>query len=146
MQIKEILTNFGKQLNDIYNEETKNKPIAFQVYWRCEQLNKPIIDMRESYWYFEDDGTIVFRINDTTGTECDYELKTGTFQEFKSNFDEFLKQNGDTEQGKCDSEIENNFFFFTEDYDGLSGSYWLVSDFTFIDDDDKIIIKINDWG
>ena len=146
MQIKEILKEFNKQLKDICNEKTENKPIAFQVDWRCEQLNEPIIDMRESYWYFEDDGTIVFRINDTTGIDCDYEFNTGTLQEFKSDLDEFLRQNGDREQGECDSDIENNFFFFTEDYDGLSGSYWWVSDFAFIDDGDKVIIKINDWG
>ena len=35
---------------------------------------------------------------------------------------------------------------FTEDEDHLGGSYWAVNDFNFIDDGDKVIIKINDWG
>lgn len=148
MKIKEILKEFNKQLKNICNEENMNKPIAFQVDWRCEQFNVPIIDMQESYWYFEDDGTIVFRINDDIGVPNEYRLKIGTLKEFQTELEEFLKRNGDEKQeadGECEDEIRNNFFFYTSD-DGYSGSYWLVSDFAFIDDDDKIIIKINDWG
>ena len=148
MQIREILKDFNKQLKDICNEENMNKPITFQVDWRCEQFNVPIIDMQESYWYFEDDGTIVFRINDDIGVYDEYRLKIGTLKEFQTELETFLKMNGDEEQeanGECEDEIKDNFFFYTAD-DGYSGSYWLVSDFAFIDDDDKIIIKINDWG
>ena len=143
MKIKEILKEFNKQLNDFFNEETENKPISFQVDWRCEQFDEDIVDMNHSYWYFEDDGTIVFRINDIYN---DVKLHDGTLKEFKDDFDNFLKDFGDTEQGECENEIEDNFFFFTEDEDYLGGSYWLVSDFAFINDDDKVIIKINDWG
>ena len=145
MQIKEILANFNEQLNDFFNEKRKNKPITFQVDWRNEQFDIPIIDMQESYWYLEDDGTIVFRINDDIGVYDEYRLKIGTLNEFKVELEEFLKRNGNEEQETNEDEIKNNFFFYTSD-DGFSGSYWLVNDFTFIDDGDKVIIKINDWG
>lgn len=143
MEIKEILKEFNKQLNDFFNEERKNKPIAFQVDWRCEEFNEPIVDMNWSYWYFEDDGTIVFRINDIYD---DVGLHNGSLIEFKNEFNEFLKEFGNTEQGECDTNIKDTFFFFTEDEDHLGGSYWAVNDFNFIDDGDKVIIKINDWG
>lgn len=146
MKIGKILKKFEKETRNTLNEANKNKPITFQVDWRYEQFDVQKIDMTESYWYFEDDGTIVFRINDNIGVDDDYKLKTGTFQEFKKDLERFLKENGDKEQGECDSEIENTFFFYTADEDGLSGSYWRVSEFAIIKDDDKVIIKINDFS
>lgn len=146
MKIRAILDEFSKRINSVCDEQTKHLPVAFQVNWRDSNFNTPVIDMRESYWYFEDDGCIVFRINDT---DEDAELNIGTFIEFKQELDNFLNEYGDKDQLK-DAVIDNYevvdaFYFFTKE-DALSGSYWSVSQFTIYNDGDKIIIAIEDWG
>ena len=146
MKIRAILDDFSKMINSICNEETKHLPVTFQVNWRDTNFNEPVIDMRESYWYFEDDGTIVFRINDT---DENTELNTGTLIEFKQELDNFLDENGNKDQmedGVIDNyEVIDAFYFFTKE-DALSGSYWYVSHFALYNDGDKIIIAIEDWG
>ena len=146
MKIRAILNDFEKRVKNVLNEENKNKPIVFEIVWRNETFTVAVIDMEQSYWYFEDDGTIVFRINDTLE---DTKLKTGTFSEFKKELDNFLLEYGDIDQlkdGNIDNtEVINTFYFFTKD-DKYSGSYWNVDDFAIYDDGDKIIIQINDFN
>ena len=146
MKIRAILNNFSKRVNSVYSEQTKHLPVTFQVNWRDSDFNEPIIDMRESYWYFEDDGCIVFRINDT---DEDNQLNIGTFGEFKQELDNFLDEFGDKDQmedGVIDNyEVVDAFYFFTKE-DALSGSYWYVSEFKIYNDGDKITIAIEDWG
>ena len=143
MRIKDILKDFSTELNKICTEENKHKPIKFEVDWRSTKYNTNTIDMGESYWYFEDDGTIVFRINDDIGVDDEYKLKTGTLQEFQKNLEVFLDDYGNKEQSEYldMEEAKDIFYFYTAD-----GSYWVVSDFRFIIDEMSILIKINDWG
>lgn len=153
MKIKDILKNFQKQINNVISEENKYKPIAFAVDWKNKYFVEPKIDMQDSYWCFEDDGTIVFRINDVTGLNIDeyneYEPSTSTFIEFKQELDNFLNAYGnyDQEEDGCidNDDIIGAFYFFTAD-SRTSGSYWYVHSFQIINDDNKIIISINDWG
>ena len=86
----------------------------------------------------------MFRINDNIGSDDKYEVKIGTLQEFKDELNNFLIEFGEIEQGECEKEIQDNFFFYTND-DGYSGSYWCVDDFGFIVNDNEVIIQINDW-
>lgn len=145
MKIKEILKQFNKELNKICTEENQHKTIAFKVTWRSTKYTTNIIDMNESYWYLEDDGTIVFRINDDIGVDDEYKLKTGTLIEFKNDLNRFLRDYGDEDQiDYLDIdmiEAKDIFYFYTAD-----GSYWVAEEFQFIIKESCIIIDITDWG
>lgn len=69
MLISEVLKVFKKQLDE-FIEENKNeehKPDEpaevgnFYIYHWGEYY---LVDTDKSYWYIEDDGTVVYRIND----------------------------------------------------------------------------------
>ena len=67
----------------------------------------------------------------------------------KQELDNFLNAYGnyDQEEDGCidNDDVIGAFYFFTAD-SRTSGSYWYVHSFQIIDDDNKIIISINDWG
>lgn len=62
-ELEEFIKNFGNKKHSPDEEEYKD---IFYIY--VEGTYFPI-DMKNSYWYEEDDGTIVFRVNDMTGVE-----------------------------------------------------------------------------
>ena len=62
-ELEEFIKNFGDKEHSPDKEEYKD---IFYIY--VEEVYFPV-DMKNSYWYEEDDGTIVFRVNDMTGVE-----------------------------------------------------------------------------
>lgn len=65
MKIKEILKLFKKDTDEFiknFGEETSDDDCFCVMVGDTYYL----VDIKNSYWYHEDDGTVVFRINDTT--------------------------------------------------------------------------------
>lgn len=63
MRICEILKPFRNNLLDFletFGKETSDDD-CFYVMIGNDYIH---VDIRESYWYYEDDGTVVFRVND----------------------------------------------------------------------------------
>lgn len=74
MNIKEILKPFVKETKEFiqnWGEEEHNPDdLEFKdtfFIMNCKSGSYFKVNMKNSYWYYEDDGTIVFRINDNTG-------------------------------------------------------------------------------
>ena len=71
MKIKEILKPFVEEtkefLKDFGNKKhmpLENDDIGKFYIMICENGVYYQVDMKNSYWYEEDDGTVVFRVND----------------------------------------------------------------------------------
>lgn len=58
--LKEFLEHFGDEKHEPLEEEDDQFYIMI-----CEDGSYYQVDMDRSYWYKEDDGTIVFRVNDS---------------------------------------------------------------------------------
>lgn len=71
MKIKDVLKPFVQELNSFLehhgnkNQQATEDIIDGEIYIMIgnDYIN---VNMRKSYWYHEDDGTIVFRVNDMT--------------------------------------------------------------------------------
>lgn len=69
MKIKEVLKPFVEDLNSFLDffgdkeQEGIDDNINGEIYIMIDD-NYFLVDMKDSYWYHEDDGTIVFRVND----------------------------------------------------------------------------------
>ena len=75
MKVLAILEPFVKDLYDfiMFNGNTETEDNFFSIQYGDIYIE---VDMNNSYWYFEDDGTVVFRLNDLTGVnndECVYD-------------------------------------------------------------------------
>lgn len=65
MKIKEILNLFKKDTDEFlknFGEETSDDDCFYVMVGDTYYS----VDIKNSCWYHEDDGTVVFRINDTT--------------------------------------------------------------------------------
>lgn len=71
MKIKETLKAFEEDLKEFLKFEGDNEhnPLEEEDVGKfyimiCEDGSYYRVDMDNSYWYHEDDGTVVFRVND----------------------------------------------------------------------------------
>lgn len=65
MKVKQILKLFKNNLEDFLNkhgEEMLDDDCFYVMI--CADGSYYQVDINESYWYIEDDGTVVFRVND----------------------------------------------------------------------------------
>ena len=63
MKVKEILKQFCEDLRRYINNFGDDTSDDDCFYIMIED-NYYMVDIRDSYWYLEDDGTVVFRVND----------------------------------------------------------------------------------
>ena len=63
MKIKEILKLFKEDLEK-FLEENGNDVSDDDCFYVMIDDTYYGVDIKNSYWYFEDDGTVVFRVND----------------------------------------------------------------------------------
>ena len=65
MKVKQILKLFKNNLEDFLNKhgEEMSDDDCFYVMIRADGIYYQV-DINESHWYIEDDGTVVFRVND----------------------------------------------------------------------------------
>lgn len=65
MKIRQILKLFKDDFDNFidYYGDNESDDDCFYVL-NCEYGEYYKVDISNSYWYFEDDGTVVFRIND----------------------------------------------------------------------------------
>ena len=63
MKVKEILKPFCEDLRRYINNFGDDTSDDDCFYIMIED-NYYMVDIRDSYWYLEDDGTVVFRVND----------------------------------------------------------------------------------
>ena len=71
MKIKEVLKSFCEELKEFLETDgnKQHNPLEYEDIGKfyimiCEDGSYYQVDMNNSYWYYEDDGTIVFRVND----------------------------------------------------------------------------------
>lgn len=71
MKIKEVLKPFVEETKEFLRDfgNKKHKPLENDDVGKfyimiCENEGYYQVDMENSYWYEEDDGTVVFRVND----------------------------------------------------------------------------------
>lgn len=71
MKIKEILKPFVEETKEFIRDfgnkthnPLENDDIGKFYIMICENAGYYQVDMENSYWYEEDDGTVVFRVND----------------------------------------------------------------------------------
>ena len=72
MKVKEILKPFVEKTKEFIRDfgnkthrPLENDDIGKFYIMICENGGYYQVDMENSYWYEEDDGTVVFRVNDT---------------------------------------------------------------------------------
>lgn len=141
MQIKDILKYFYTRCTIYMHENLQRASKNIAIHINGHNIIDTV-DMQESYWYFEDDGTIVFRINDTTGLPKSYIPNKSIFQAFIHETETFLDGYGETEQEEYEIDdigIIGSFYFFTNDDE----MYHRVEKFTIDEDDKNVIININ---
>lgn len=74
MKINDVLRPFVQELNSFLehfgnkNQQATEDIIDGEIYIMIgdDYIN---VDMKRSYWYHEDDGTVVFRVNDMTNED-----------------------------------------------------------------------------
>lgn len=63
MKVKDILKLFNKDTNKFieeFGDETSDDDYFYIMIYDTYYA----VDIKDSYWYHEDDGTVVFRVND----------------------------------------------------------------------------------
>ena len=76
MKIKTALKPFVEDLKEFlkFEGDKEHRPLEEEDIGKiyimiCDDGSYYQVDMNNSYWYHEDDGTVVFRVNDETGEE-----------------------------------------------------------------------------